>query len=398
MNRKIHFNTLRKYFDEKYGVNIKDVEISNKTTGETYHVICDRDTDIAVFKVKDEKICVCINSNGDEVDKDEIFGYINDQYAGKEWDDQIFDVEKLTLKYGDEIIDNDAIVNKENTIHCNRTSIVLQTELRKDSFDGSLGPFYVDEVVYVDDEEFDTIKSMEYSEVLEDYNKRVYKFVKDGTHGIAVINEDGDGLLIDTQGYNYARYMSYAPKIAPAIEQMLLEDMRRNAVHTMKLYVPLKVTHENYIDNMVTETEDVSHTWEVQEKIKEFNKFYSERGLAQYLEKNNPCNKKVYSIKPDVECVNDVMMGVIAIKMTKPLNDEEIADIKDFVTEQMADGWGELFEKQGVQVKDGQIFIHFWDKEQYYIKTEDELIAEQEQNMEMEGMQGIQGMSGMSGM
>ena len=212
--------------------------------------------------------------------------------------------------------------------------------------------------------------------MLEEYNKKFYKRVDDGEHGVVVINESGDGLLIDTQDYDYARYMSFAPKIAPAIEQMLLDNMRQKAIYNMKLYVPIKVTYENYIDNTVAETEDTSHTWEVQEKIREFNKFYGDRGLAQYLEKNNSCRKKVYSIKPDVECVNDVMMGVVAIKMTKPLNDEEIADIKDFVTEQMSDGWSELFEKQNIQVKDGQIYIHFWDKEQYFIKTEDEMYEE----------------------
>lgn len=45
-----------------------------------------------------------------------------------------------------------------------------------------------------------------------------------------------------------------------------------------------------------------------------------------------------------------------------------------------------------------QIYVHFWNSEEYFIKTEEEMAAEQEQEFEMEGMKGIQGMSGMSGM
>ena len=43
-----------------------------------------------------------------------------------------------------------------------------------------------------------------------------------------------------------------------------------------------------------------------------------------------------------------------------------------------------------------QIYVHFWNSEEYFIKTEEEMAAEQEQEFEMEGMKGIQGMSGMS--
>ena len=105
-----------------------------------------------------------------------------------------------------------------------------------------------------------------------------------------------------------------------------------------------------------------------------------------------------YSIKPDIERVNDVMMGVVAIKMTEPLSQGEIDDLKDYITGQFSDGWGESFEQQAIQVDGNQIYVHFWNSEEYFIKTEEEMATEQEQEFEMEGMQGIQGMSGMSGM
>lgn len=376
MKEFIHGQTIKKYLKDCYCIDAEIKSFTDNAKNETNYVVYLKRADLALFAEKDDGTLICMNSSGEPVSTDDIFVYAKAADVQMENGEISFKADKLRITLDGEEMDKYYVNALEEKIYPERTPIVMQAVLIKNGFQENIAPFYVDEVLYVDDGEFDKIKKLEYSKVLEEYNKKFYKRVDDGEHGVVVINESGDGLLIDTQDYDYARYMSFAPKIAPAIEQMLLDNMRQKAIYNMKLYVPIKVTYENYIDNTVAETEDTSHTWEVQEKIREFNKFYGDRGLAQYLEKNNSCRKKVYSIKPDVECVNDVMMGVVAIKMTKPLNDEEIADIKDFVTEQMSDGWSELFEKQNIQVKDGQIYIHFWDKEQYFIKTEDEMYEE----------------------
>ena len=92
--------------------------------------------------------------------------------------------------------------------------------------------------------------------------------------------------------------------------------------------------------------------------------------------------------------VRDTMMGVAVIKMTKPLTQTEIDDLKDYVTGQFSDGWGESFEQREIQVSGGEIYVHFWDSEEYYINTDEEMEQMLEQNLN-EGMQGMQGMSGM---
>lgn len=84
-------------------------------------------------------------------------------------------------------------------------------------------------------------------------------------------------------------------------------------------------------------------------------------------------------------------MGVAVIKMTKPLTKTEIDDLKDYVTGQFSDGWGESFEQHEIQVSGGEIYVHFWDSEEYYIKTEEEMEQTQMQTMN-EGIQGMQGM------
>ena len=142
------------------------------------------------------------------------------------------------------------------------------------------------------------------------------------------------------------------------------------------------------------EVEGEPYLREIKKQVDSYNLEDGERGLARYFGKDNISRNKVYSIKPDVEMVRDTMMGVVAIKMTKPLTQTEIDDLKDYVTGQFSDGWGESFEQHEIQVSGGEIYVHFWDSEEYYINTDEEMEQMLEQNLN-EGMQGMQGMSGM---
>ena len=251
--------------------------------------------------------------------------------------------------------------------------------------------FYVDEIVHANEEQFDEICRGDDSEILKQYNEKTYDPITDGVHGILVIGPKGDGVMVDTSGYDYARYMSYAPKIEMPVNYILEQNMKRDAIYEMKLYVPLKVTR--YDEEFEEEEIDGEpYMRDIRERVREFNREDGERGLAEYYSKDNISRNKVYSIRPDVERVRDVMMGVAVIKMTKPLTEPEIEDLKDYLTGQFADGWGESFEQRAIEVSGREIYVHYWDSHEYYIKTEEEM----EQDFEQE--QGMQGMGGMSGM
>lgn len=56
---------------------------------------------------------------------------------------------------------------------------------------------------------------------------------------------------------------------------------------------------------------------------------------------------------------------------------------RPFPSGQFSDGFGEHFEQQQIAVDGGNIYVHFWNSEDYYIKTEDEL-AGQEQSQEQQ--------------
>ena len=77
MERKIHYETVRKVFKEKFGVEIDTKEFVNNQTGEVYNLIFDKGTDIALFSMRDNDEYICLNSNGDEIDNDKIYSYIN---------------------------------------------------------------------------------------------------------------------------------------------------------------------------------------------------------------------------------------------------------------------------------------------------------------------------------
>ncbi len=394
MDRKIHYETVRKLFIEKFGVEIDTKEFINNQTGEVYNLIFDKGTDIALFSMRDNDEYICLNSNGDEIDKDKIYSYINGVNVKFENYKMTISEKDLVLRCKDQTLDIEELIKREAELFPERTTIVLRGMFTKNGLSGDLTNFYVDEIIYVNEEQFAKIQKTEDVDVFKSYNEKMYEPVSDGVHGVLVIGPNGDGIMVDTQGYNYARYMSYAPKIEMPINYMLEQNMKQNAVLEMKLYVPLKVEE---LDREMGDTNEIDgepYLREIRKKVYEFNLEDGERGLAKYFGKDNISRNKVYSIKPDVERVRDTMMGVAVIKMTKPLTQAEIDDLKDYVTGQFSDGWGESFEQHEISVSGGEIYVHFWDWEEYYIKTEDEMNQMLDQSMN-ENTQEMQGMSGM---
>ena len=390
MDRKIHFNTIKKYYKENFGVDVDMKSFDNQKTGETYDVIFDMGLDVAfVTKVSDGHY-LCMDSDGNNIDGEYIYGVINAPFSMKENNTLEFSEHYLSLHHQYEIIDNEELLKLEAELYPERTSIMLRGMFARNGFSSDVTNFYVDEIIYVNEEEFTKIRRTEDVDTFRAYNEKVYAPTNDGTHGVLVIGPNGDGLMVDTQGYNYARYMSYAPNIEMPINYMLEQRMREEATLEMKLYVPLKVEE---LDREMGDTNEIDgepYLREIRKQVYNYNLEDGERGLASYFGKDNISRNKVYSIKPDVEMVRDTMMGVAVIKMTKPLTQEEIDDLKDYVTGQFSDGWGESFEQHEIHVSGGEIYVHFWDSEEYYINTDEEMEQLLEQNLN-EGMQGMNG-------
>lgn len=386
MKVNIHLNTVKNYYEKKFNKKVEGKIFANDITGETYCLFFEKGTNISLLALKDDKDVVCMDSNGEAVSTEKLYGYINHVYAYGEYAGMIFDAEKLNLNYKGQPINIAELTDYEKKMCPERTNIVLNAVfMRKASLPTVTDGFYVDEVIYVSNDEFKKISSGQDSEILADYNNRNYERVADGRNGVLIVADNGDGLMVDTQGYNYARYMSYAPHIKDYIDTVVENEMVQKATLEMKLYVPLTVTEYDEESDDEIAIDGSQYSKEIREKIREENRLDGNRGLAKYFWSDDKCRNKVYSIKPDVEFVNDMIMGVAVIKITNPLSNEELDSLKDYVTGQFSDGWGESFEQHEIQTYGGEIYIHFWNSEDYYIKTEDELSAPEQQS----GMQGM---------
>jgi len=211
-----------------------------------------------------------------------------------------------------------------------------------------------------------------------------YDFIRDNNHlpcsfdteGVAhcllVLDRDGeDGILVRSEGADYARYSSYMPGAKYFVEAC-------QETQSMKFYCPL--TAETYAEMDEEERQFASEgeyvdpeAYEdyIREKIVEYNHLDDERGLATYLD--NELKDKVWSINADVEMRGDTLYGVFIIEVREDLSPQELEKLREYCSGQASDGWGEGFEQREIDTPDGEIYVHFWDSgDDYFMLTEDE--------------------------
>lgn len=338
MNKKIHFETIQKLFKEKYDAEPEVKLFENNKTGELYDVIFEKGVDIAFFTMRNGNEYFCIDSNGMPLDDEKVFGYVNAAYAEHDSGKIFFDADALALNYRDTAIDNHDFAELEKRLFPQRTNIILKTEkLCQKEFPVSLVNFCVDEVVYVQDSEFEIIRNGEYSDILKEYNKKNYERSDKYTNGILIINKNGDGLMVDTQGYDYARYKAYAPQVGEYIKKQQTMEMRQRANIELNLYVPLNVTRWDYECDAEESVDENDYVAEIREAVQRENRFETERGLAEYLDAGK-VKEKVYKITPTVEMYNGKLLGVAKCLLTENLDAEELDNLKEYCVGQFSDG------------------------------------------------------------
>ena len=164
-------------------------------------------------------------------------------------------------------------------------------------------------------------------------------------------------------------------------------------IETMKLYMPLSARVYGF--NEVGETND-AYTGMSDRELIEFKSNIvaaiknnelpeeNERGLMQWYHDNDEVNKKVLSVRPSVEIIDGRLMGVMECSIKCVLNDAEIKKLKDYVSGQTSDGWGEGFEQRPIKTEEGEIYISFWNSAPgWKICTEKELQAQRQLFSEM---------------
>lgn len=105
-----------------------------------------------------------------------------------------------------------------------------------------------------------------------------------------------------------------------------------------------------------------------------------ERGMMEYYGKSDNVNFKVKSYNFDVEVRDGALWGVAECEVYGELTDSELELLKDNITGQAADGFGEGFEQRDIYTADGDmIYAHLWSSgKDWHIQTEQELFGQDE--------------------
>ncbi|WFA09219.1 antirestriction protein ArdA [Tissierella sp. Yu-01] len=192
----------------------------------------------------------------------------------------------------------------------------------------------------------------------------------------------------------YITYHGYNQKLANLLfESLGMVFPEQEELQNLKLYMPLSITtydieNEYGYKEYANEPQEISNAEVAQyldvilKAIEENNlPEENQRGLMRYYDDHDSVNAKVSKYVFSVELVEGELMGVAVLTLNNELTSKELEKIKDNITGQASDGWAEGFEQREISTEMGDIYISFWNSDNWFIKTAEEIGIEENQKM-----------------
>ncbi|MFI3227293.1 MAG: antirestriction protein ArdA [Clostridia bacterium] len=216
-----------------------------------------------------------------------------------------------------------------------------------------------------------------------DYDENLEEFIDFRAYGMQkTLHENG---TFTDKGY--INYLGYDNEMAQILNEKLdigivLDDFSE----TLRLYMPLTVTsfeiENDYGDFEICDYEeelDSSELCGYEDELHEFLTDYSDhvpekRGLMEYYGEKDSVNAKVQSFFFEFEQIGREVYGVAVCQIKAPLDQKELTVLKDYITGQAADGFGEGLEQQDFKLGGRNVNISLWNSDNdWEIKTADEM-------------------------
>ena len=199
--------------------------------------------------------------------------------------------------------------------------------------------------------------------------------------------ENGDGLLVESEGYSYARYAQYIPQA-----KLIWEQFAKTHAHEMRFCCPLEIYL--HVDDYPREcciadnAEMAKYADVINMGIRENDlPEEKERGLMHWYHpngENDELENKIFSAHCSVEVIEGELTEVITAKVVGELSDESLEKFIRFCSSCLSDGWGESLEQKYLRTDAGEVNVSFWnDGDDWRLLPEREYLNSMAQSEDM---------------
>ena len=153
---------------------------------------------------------------------------------------------------------------------------------------------------------------------------------------------------------------------------------------TLRLYMPLTAEFtEDGFDYEEPEHLEGRELYQYEEQIAKALENYrmpeeAERGIMHWYHEEDSVNEKVRSVVFRLEKRDFQLWGVAECQLLRGLTTKEMDTLKQYITGQASDGWGEGFEQRDIGVDEGVLNVHLWNSGDWSLQTEEERFSQQQ--------------------